>query len=81
MDKLLDENSLIRAEPRYKMIKNLLLWDASFIDMVLITSPMGMLGLPYLTRNRYFSAKVPNLYYRRFILQFFFLGQIAVLGL
>ncbi|KAL6563575.1 hypothetical protein OROGR_002534 [Orobanche gracilis] len=58
IEKSLDENSLISGVPRYKTVKNLLLWDVSFIDVVLISSPMGMLGLPYLTRNRDFSAKV-----------------------
>ncbi|KAL2461152.1 cleavage and polyadenylation specificity factor 73 kDa subunit-II [Abeliophyllum distichum] len=58
IDKPLDESSLIRAEPRYKIIKNLLLWNVSFIDVVLISSPMGILGLPFLTRSKDFSAKV-----------------------
>lgn len=51
-------NGLIYAEPRYRTVKNLLSWNISFIDVVLISSPMGMLGLPYLTRNKDFSAKV-----------------------
>ncbi|XP_057780582.1 uncharacterized protein LOC130999093 isoform X2 [Salvia miltiorrhiza] len=51
-------NSLIYAEPRYRTVKNLLSWNISFIDVVLISSPMGMLGLPFLTRNTGFSAKV-----------------------
>ncbi|KAL8542160.1 hypothetical protein ACS0TY_003136 [Phlomoides rotata] len=51
-------NGLICAEPRYRIVKNLLLWDVSFIDMVLISSPMGMLGLPILARNTDFCAKV-----------------------
>ncbi|KAL6577175.1 hypothetical protein OROMI_011451 [Orobanche minor] len=58
IEKTLDENSLISGVPRYKTVKNLLLLDVSFIDVVLISSPMGMLGLPYLTRSRDFSAKV-----------------------
>ncbi|XP_051124112.1 uncharacterized protein LOC127246658 isoform X2 [Andrographis paniculata] len=57
-DKPLDAGSLICAEPRYRTVKNLLLWNVSFIDLVLISSPMGMLGLPFLTRNKDFSAKV-----------------------
>ncbi|XP_073288491.1 uncharacterized protein [Primulina huaijiensis] len=56
--KPLDANSLIQAEPYYKFVKDLLLWDISFVDVVLISSPMGMMGLPFLTRNRQFSAKV-----------------------
>ncbi|KAL3654735.1 hypothetical protein CASFOL_001470 [Castilleja foliolosa] len=58
IEKTLNADSLICAEPRYKTIKNLLLLDVSFIDIVLISSPMGMLALPYLTRNVDFSAKV-----------------------
>lgn len=56
--KPLDASSLIKAEPYYKFVKDLLLWDISFVDVVLISSPMGMMGLPFLTRNRHFSAKV-----------------------
>lgn len=44
--------------PRYRTVKNLLLWNVSFIDVVLISSPIGMLGLPFLTRDKEFSAKV-----------------------
>ncbi|KAL7135421.1 hypothetical protein ABFS83_11G094600 [Erythranthe nasuta] len=58
IDKPLDASSLICAQPRYRTVKNLLLWDVSFIDVVLISSPMGMMGLPFLTRNKDFSAKV-----------------------
>lgn len=58
IEKLMDANSLIFAEPWYKTVNNLHLWNASFIDVVLISSPMGMLGLPYLTRSKDFSAKV-----------------------
>ena len=54
----LQASDLIRAEPWYKMVKNLLLWDVSSIDVVLISTPMGMLGLPFLTRDPRFSAKV-----------------------
>ncbi|KZV47295.1 hypothetical protein F511_07718 [Dorcoceras hygrometricum] len=56
--KPLDASSFIQAEPCYKFVKDLLLWDISFVDIVLISSPMGMMGLPFLTRNRHFSAKV-----------------------
>lgn len=58
VDKSLDASSLIHAEPWYKTVKNLKLWNISFIDVVLISSPMGMLGLPFLTRNKDFSAKI-----------------------
>ncbi|KAK9015044.1 hypothetical protein V6N11_006171 [Hibiscus sabdariffa] len=58
IEKTLDANDLVRAEPWYKTVKNLHLWDPSFIDVVLISSPMGMLGLPFLTLSKDFSAKI-----------------------
>lgn len=58
IEKLLDAKSLLFAEPWYKTVYNLHLWNASFIDVVLISSPMGILGLPFLTRMKDFSAKV-----------------------
>ncbi|KAL5543705.1 hypothetical protein UlMin_007489 [Ulmus minor] len=54
----LEAKDLIYAEPWYKTATNLHLWNASFIDVVLISSPMGMLGLPFLTRTKGFSAKI-----------------------
>lgn len=57
-EKPLDVGSLIKAEPCYKIIKNLCLWNPSFTNIVLISSPMGMLGLPFLTREKGFSAKI-----------------------
>lgn len=56
--KCLDATSLIHSEPWYKTVERLNLFNTSFIDVVLITSPMGLLGLPYLTRDKDFSAKV-----------------------
>lgn len=56
--KLLDKNNLIPVEPYYKTVEGLHLWNVSLIDVVLISSPMGMLGLPFLTRAQGFSAKV-----------------------
>ncbi|KAG6679845.1 hypothetical protein I3842_13G011400 [Carya illinoinensis] len=56
--KPLDANDLICAVPWYKIVKYLHLWNVSFIDVVLISSPMGMLGLPFLTRIKGFSAKI-----------------------
>ncbi|XP_076907742.1 uncharacterized protein LOC143564313 [Bidens hawaiensis] len=56
--KLLDKNNLISAEPYYKTVEKLHLWNVSLIDVVLISSPMGMLGLPFLTRTKGFSAKI-----------------------
>ncbi|KAL5829590.1 hypothetical protein ACOSQ3_019058 [Xanthoceras sorbifolium] len=58
VEKPLDANSSIYSEPWYKTVNNLHLWNASFIDVVLISSPMGMLGLPYITRIKDFSAKI-----------------------
>ncbi|XP_057512535.1 uncharacterized protein LOC130794608 isoform X2 [Actinidia eriantha] len=58
MEKNLDANNLIHSEPCYKTVKNLQLQDITFIDVVLISSPMGMLGLPFLTRTKGFSAKL-----------------------
>lgn len=58
--KCLDATSLIHTEPWYKTVERLNLFNTSFIDVVLITSPMGLLGLPYLTRDKGFSAKVIN---------------------
>ncbi|XP_020592966.1 integrator complex subunit 9 homolog [Phalaenopsis equestris] len=54
----LDLSGFISAEPWYKTAKNLHLWDVSLIDVVLISSPAGMLGMPFLTRNPRFSAKI-----------------------
>lgn len=56
--KLLDKNNLIHVEPYYKTVEGLHLWNVSLIDVVLISSPMGMLGLPFLTRAQGFSAKI-----------------------
>lgn len=58
VEKPLDANDLIFAEPWYKTVNNLHLWNVCFIDVVLISSPMGMLGLPFLTRMEGFSAKI-----------------------
>ncbi|KAL0910992.1 hypothetical protein M5K25_019091 [Dendrobium thyrsiflorum] len=54
----IDLSGFISAEPWYKTAKNLHLCDASLIDVVLISSPAGMLGMPFLTRNPRFSAKI-----------------------
>lgn len=62
IEKLLDGSSLIHAEPWYRTVESLKLWDVSFIDVVLISSPMGMLGLPFLTRSKDFCAKVNGNY-------------------
>lgn len=52
-------DGLINSVPWYKTVGSLGLWDVSLIDVVVISSPMGILGLPILTRNNNFSAKVP----------------------
>ncbi|ANM63628.1 unnamed protein product [Arabidopsis thaliana] len=49
---------LVCEEPWYKTVKALHLWEASFIDIVLISNPMGLLGLPFLTQNPGFFAKI-----------------------
>ncbi|CAI0410388.1 unnamed protein product [Linum tenue] len=54
----LHAKDLIHDELWYKTVKNLHLWDPSSIDVVLISSVMGMLGLPFLTRAEGFSAKI-----------------------
>ncbi|CAN4085501.1 unnamed protein product [Withania somnifera] len=54
----LDPKSLIQAEPWYKTVKSLQLWSIYSLDVVLISSPMGMLGLPFLTRLKDFRAKI-----------------------
>lgn len=51
-------DDLVCAEPWYKTVKALHLWDVSLIDIVLISNPMGLLGLPFLTQNPRFCAKV-----------------------
>ncbi|QCD84998.1 integrator complex subunit 9 [Vigna unguiculata] len=58
IEKLLHAKSLLFAEPWYKTVNNLQLWNSSFIDVVLISSPMGIMGLPFLTRMKGFSAKI-----------------------
>ncbi|XP_004308609.1 PREDICTED: integrator complex subunit 9 [Fragaria vesca subsp. vesca] len=58
VERPLDADDLIYAEPWYKTVRNMHLWNTSFIDVVLISSPMGMLGLPFLTRTNGFSAKI-----------------------
>ncbi|KAK8961784.1 hypothetical protein KSP40_PGU013944 [Platanthera guangdongensis] len=54
----IDPLGFICAEPWYKAAKNLHLWNVSLIDVVLISTPAGLLGLPFLTRNPKFSAKI-----------------------
>ncbi|KAJ6811295.1 integrator complex subunit 9 [Iris pallida] len=51
-------DGLIGATPWFKTLKSLHLWDPSLVDAALVSTPAGMLGLPYLTRNRNFSAKI-----------------------
>ncbi|XP_055828745.1 uncharacterized protein LOC129896801 [Solanum dulcamara] len=58
VSEFLDSKSLIQAEPWYKTVKSLQLWSIYSLDVVLISSPMGMLGLPFLTRLRDFRAKI-----------------------
>ncbi|XP_039687390.1 integrator complex subunit 9 isoform X2 [Medicago truncatula] len=58
IEDLLDAKNLVFAEPWYKTVNKLHLWNASLIDVILISSPMGIMGLPYLTRQKGFSAKI-----------------------
>ncbi|XP_068659810.1 uncharacterized protein [Aristolochia californica] len=58
MEKSLEASDLICAEPWYKTAMNLQLTDVSLIDVILISSPMAMLGLPFLTRMKEASAKI-----------------------
>ncbi|CAL5201485.1 unnamed protein product [Lathyrus oleraceus] len=58
IEDLLEAKSLFFAEPWYKTVNSLHLWNASLIDVILISSPMGIMGLPFLTRKKGFSAKI-----------------------
>lgn len=60
VEKPLDASDLIHSEPYYKTVNDLHLWNVSFIDIVVISSYTGMLGLPFLTRKEGFSAKVSS---------------------
>ncbi|KAL8139923.1 LOW QUALITY PROTEIN: hypothetical protein V2J09_005944 [Rumex salicifolius] len=53
-----DLDLCINAVPWYKTAYSLHLWDPAFINVVLISSAMGMLGLPFLTREKSFSGKI-----------------------
>ncbi|KAK1284517.1 hypothetical protein QJS10_CPB21g00487 [Acorus calamus] len=53
-----ESDGLIRAVPRYRTVKHLSAYDVSLFDAVLISSPAGMLGLPYLARHPKFSARI-----------------------
>lgn len=54
---------LINAVPWYKTVRNFPISDleASLIDVVVVSTPAGMLGLPFLVRTKSFSAKVSPL--------------------
>ncbi|CAM8932572.1 unnamed protein product [Rhodiola kirilowii] len=58
VEKPVDASDLIHAVPWYKVVGNLALWNIASIDIVLISSPMAMLGLPFLTKMDGFCAKV-----------------------
>lgn len=58
VERPVDASGFIHAEPWYKTVATLHLWDIASIDVVLISSPMGILGLPFLVRADGFSAKV-----------------------
>ncbi|KAL1211978.1 Cleavage and polyadenylation specificity factor subunit 3-II [Cardamine amara subsp. amara] len=58
LERQLTPADLVCAEPWYKTVKALHLWEVSLIDIVLISNPMGLLGLPFLTQNPRFCAKI-----------------------
>ncbi|ESQ49281.1 hypothetical protein EUTSA_v10020176mg [Eutrema salsugineum] len=58
LERQMTPDDLVCAEPWYKTVKALHLWEASLIDIVLISNPMGLLGLPLLTQNPRFCAKI-----------------------
>lgn len=60
----LKENSgqvLIEGEPWYKTAE-LGLVEVALLDAVVVSNPLGLLGLPFLTKNPDFSAKVNSQY-------------------
>lgn len=57
-EKVLEAGDLLKAVPWYKMVENLEALDVPSIDVVLITSAVGILGLPFLTKRKHFCAKV-----------------------
>ena len=54
----MDSSELFRAQPWFKIVTSWHLWNVPFIDVVLISSPMGMPGLPFLSRVNGFRAKI-----------------------
>ncbi|CAH8290576.1 unnamed protein product [Eruca vesicaria subsp. sativa] len=58
MERQMSFDDLVCVEPWYKTVKTLHLWEVSLIDIVLISNPMGLLGLPFLTQNPRFCAKI-----------------------
>ena len=58
LERQMTPDDLVSAEPWYKTVKTLHLWEVSLIDIVLISNPMGLLGLPFLTQHPRFCAKV-----------------------
>ncbi|KAL0744182.1 hypothetical protein Bca4012_085695 [Brassica carinata] len=58
LERQMTPGDLVCAEPWYKTVKTLHLWEVSLIDIVLISNPTGLLGLPFLTQNPRFCAKI-----------------------
>ncbi|XP_042512593.1 integrator complex subunit 9 [Macadamia integrifolia] len=58
VNEALEADDLIKSVPWYKTVNTMHLLDISSIDVILISSPMGILGLPFLTRNKNLSAKI-----------------------
>ena len=75
-EKPIDSSQLIRAQPWFKTVASLHLWNVPFIDVVLISSPMGMLGLPFWTRANGFRAKVNGENSRMELFFSFILGKL-----
>ncbi|KAJ0234083.1 Integrator complex subunit [Hirschfeldia incana] len=57
-ERRMTSDDLVCTEPWYKTVKALHLWEVSLIDIVLISNPMGLIGLPFLTQNPRFCAKI-----------------------
>jgi integrator complex subunit 9 len=52
---------LIEGEPWYKTAE-LGLVEVALLDAVVVSNPLGLLGLPFLTKNPDFSGKVNSQY-------------------
>lgn len=73
---------LINAVPWYKTVTNFPISDleASLIDVVVVSTPSGMLGLPFLARTKNFSAKVSPFDRISIFFNIFFLYAITLMS-